>query len=46
MIGNDIIDLTQSRIESRWQRKGFVEKLFTDKEQRYIKDYEKPETMV
>lgn len=46
MIGNDIIDLAQSRIESRWQRKGFIEKLFTKEEQQYIKDYEKPETMV
>lgn len=46
MIGNDIIDLAQSRIESRWQRKGFIEKLFTAQEQQYIKDYDKPETMV
>lgn len=46
MIGNDIIDLAQSRIESRWQRKGFIEKLFTIEEQRYIKDFDKPEIMV
>ncbi|KAF2341898.1 4'-phosphopantetheinyl transferase superfamily protein [Flavobacterium tistrianum] len=46
MIGNDIIDLAQSRIESRWQRKGFIEKLFTEEEQQYIKDSEKPEIMV
>ena len=46
MIGNDIIDLAQSRIESNWQRKGFIEKLFTDQEQRYIKDSNEPETMV
>lgn len=46
MIGNDVIDLAQSRIESRWQRKGFVEKLFTSEEQQYIKDYKNPETMV
>ena len=46
MIGNDVIDLVQSRIESNWQRKGFIEKLFTAEEQQYIKDYDKPETMV
>ncbi|WDF65884.1 4'-phosphopantetheinyl transferase superfamily protein [Flavobacterium sp. KACC 22763] len=46
MIGNDIIDLAQSRVESRWQRKGFIEKLFTKEEQQYIKDSEKPEIMV
>ncbi|WP_369014709.1 4'-phosphopantetheinyl transferase family protein [Flavobacterium anhuiense] len=46
MIGNDVIDLAQSRIESNWQRKGFIEKLFIAEEQQYIKDYDKPETMV
>ncbi|MXO04942.1 4'-phosphopantetheinyl transferase superfamily protein [Flavobacterium sp. HBTb2-11-1] len=46
MIGNDIIDLAQSRIESNWQRKGFIEKLFIAEEQQYIKDYDKPEIMV
>lgn len=46
MIGNDVIDLAQSRIESNWQRKGFVEKLFIAEEQQYIQDYDKPEIMV
>ncbi|MBO9584317.1 MAG: 4-phosphopantetheinyl transferase family protein [Flavobacterium sp.] len=46
MIGNDIIDLAQSRKESNWQRKGFVEKLFTAHEQLLIKEYPEPETMV
>ncbi|MDQ6530854.1 4'-phosphopantetheinyl transferase superfamily protein [Flavobacterium sp. LHD-85] len=46
MIGNDVIDLVQSRIESRWQRTGFIDKLFTIEEQRFINDYDKPETMV
>ncbi|MET3026518.1 4'-phosphopantetheinyl transferase superfamily protein [Flavobacterium sp. UW10123] len=46
MIGNDIIDLAQSRIESNWQRKGFIEKLFTIEEQQCIKDFDKPEIMV
>ncbi|MDP5199851.1 4'-phosphopantetheinyl transferase superfamily protein [Flavobacterium sp. DG2-3] len=46
MIGNDIIDLAQSRLESNWQRKGFIEKLFTTEEQEFIRNHSKPETMV
>lgn len=37
MIGNDVVDLLQSRQESNWKRKGFLEKLFTDEEQLLIK---------
>lgn len=46
MIGNDIIDLRQSRIESNWRRKGFIEKLFTDTEKQLITNYHDPEIMV
>lgn len=46
MIGNDVIDLQQSRLESNWQRKGFIEKLFTIEEQWLIKNNEQPEIMV
>lgn len=46
MIGNDVIDLAQSRKESNWQRKGFIEKLFTADEQQLIKKYDEPEIMV
>lgn len=46
MIGNDIIDLKQSRIDSRWQRKGFIEKLFTTEEQQFIFDSHEPEILV
>ncbi|MBE8725963.1 4'-phosphopantetheinyl transferase superfamily protein [Flavobacterium hungaricum] len=46
MIGNDVIDLAQSRIESRWQRRGFLEKLFTTPEQLLIKQSSEPEIMV
>lgn len=46
MIGNDVIDLQQSRIESNWQRKGFIEKLFTDAEQQLIKGHHDPEIMI
>ena len=36
MIGNDIIDLSLAETESNWQRKGFLEKQFTAKEQAII----------
>jgi len=36
MIGNDVIDLLQSRQESNWQRKGLLQKLFTAQEQLFI----------
>ncbi len=36
MIGNDVIDLKQTRVESNWQRKGFLQKLFTLDEQLLI----------
>lgn len=32
MIGNDIVDLNLAKTESNWQRKGFLEKQFTDLE--------------
>ena len=32
MIGNDIIDLQLAKIQSNWQRPGFLEKQFTEKE--------------
>ena len=36
MIGNDIVDLKQASLESNWKRKGFLDKVFTQKEQDYI----------
>lgn len=36
MIGNDIIDLAKAKSESNWKRKGFLEKQFTNQEQRCI----------
>ena len=36
MIGNDIVDLQLAKIESNWQRQGFLEKQFTSKEQDVI----------
>jgi phosphopantetheinyl transferase (holo-ACP synthase) len=36
LIGNDIIDLSLAKIESNWQRRGFLEKQFSATEQQLI----------
>lgn len=41
-IGNDIVDLKLAETESNWQRKGFLEKQFTQKEQDEILNSEDP----
>lgn len=46
MIGNDIIDLALARKESNWKRKGFLNKVFTAKEQLQILQSKSPERMV
>lgn len=46
MIGNDIVDLERARVESNWQRSGFLGKLFTADEQRLIHSSTDPGTMV
>lgn len=46
MIGNDIIDLVQSRKESNWRRRGFVSKLFDEQEQLLIVNSPDPEIVV
>lgn len=46
MTGNDIVDLKTASLESNWQRKGFLEKLFTLKEQQYIEGAASPFQMV
>lgn len=46
MIGNDVIDILQSRKESNWRRKGFIEKIFTPQEQLLISKAANPEIMV
>ena len=33
MIGNDLVDFKKASLQSNWQRKGFLEKLFTENEQ-------------
>ena len=46
MIGNDIVDLALAQKESNWQRKGFLDKIFTTEEQLLILNSENPEKMV
>lgn len=46
MIGNDVIDLVETRRESNWKRKGFLEKLFTEEEQDFIRRSQDPEITV
>lgn len=44
MIGNDVIDLVQSRKDSNWRRRGFIPKLFGADEQLLIANSPDPET--
>lgn len=46
MIGNDVIDLIAARSESNWQRRGFLQKLFTEAEQEAIHAFAEPGLMV
>jgi phosphopantetheinyl transferase (holo-ACP synthase) len=46
MIGNDIVDLAQAKQESNWQRRGYLEKVFTDHEQQLIQTALHPDLMV
>ena len=46
MIGNDVVDLKLCRIESNWQRKGFLEKIFTDRELILITNSKNQELLV
>ena len=36
MIGNDVVDLNLAGLQSNWQRKGYLNKIFTDVEQQLI----------
>lgn len=46
MIGNDIVDLVLAKKESNWQRKGFLDKIFTQEEQMLITSAKNPEVTV
>ena len=46
MIGNDIVDVELAKVQSNWQRKGFLKKVFTFNEQLLILSTAKPDLMV
>lgn len=46
MIGNDVIDLSLATAESNWRRKGYLEKIFTPREQQFIKNSDNPDLTV
>ncbi|CAL1519726.1 4'-phosphopantetheinyl transferase superfamily protein [Chitinophaga sp. MM2321] len=46
MIGNDVVDLQLAATESRWQRKGYLDKVYTPAEQARILADEVPDTVV
>jgi phosphopantetheinyl transferase (holo-ACP synthase) len=46
MIGNDIVDLHLAKKQSNWKRKGYVEKVFTVSERRFIKNAKNQEHTV
>lgn len=46
MIGNDIIDLAFSKTESKWNRSGFIEKIFTEREQFLIAQSKNTELVI
>lgn len=46
MIGNDIVDLALAKIESNWQRQGFLDKIFTPSERLLIENAPNPEIIV
>jgi phosphopantetheinyl transferase (holo-ACP synthase) len=46
VIGNDIVDLALAQTESNWKRPGYLDKIFTPKEQVLISNAENPDIMV
>jgi len=46
MIGNDIVDIKEAAAKSNWRRKGFLNKVFTEKEQLYISNSDNPDLIV
>lgn len=46
MIGNDIVDLAIAAVESNWQRRGFLDKIFTVAERFLIHSAKDAELMV
>lgn len=46
MIGNDVVDLSLAKSESNWKREGYLDKIFTDKEQKFILTNSNPDKII
>ncbi len=46
VIGNDIVDIERAVSTTNWKRKGYLQKLFTEEEQRIILNSEFPEIQI
>ncbi|TCD10197.1 4-phosphopantetheinyl transferase family protein [Pedobacter frigidisoli] len=46
MVGNDIVDLQLAKVQSNWQRKGYLEKVFNENERLLISSAENPDVIV
>ena len=46
MMGNDIVDLACAKQESNWQRRGFLDKVFTTHEQHLVHTASNPDLVV
>lgn len=46
MIGNDLVDLGAAARESQWQRKGYLEKIYSQAEQAAIQSAENPDEYI
>jgi phosphopantetheinyl transferase (holo-ACP synthase) len=46
LIGNDLVDLRQAAADSNWQRKGYLSKICTPREQQMILDASVPAVML
>lgn len=46
MIGNDVVDLVIASQQSNWRRKNYLQKVFTNLEQNFIKTAANPDEMV
>ena len=46
MIGNDVVDLVLATQQSNWQRRSYLDKVFTTSEQEFIRTATNPDEMV
>ena len=43
MIGNDLVDLQQTKLDSNWKRSRFLQKILTESELEYLKQFDNKE---